>query len=723
MVFKVFSITFILVFITRFFSVAGEGMWIPMLLEQLNEKEMKEMGMNISAKDIYSINQSSMKDAIVLFGRGCTAEIISDEGLLLTNHHCGFSQIQKHSSVENDYLTDGFWAMSKEEELVNPGLTVTMMTDMREVTSDVLNGVNDDMTMAERNTLINENAQAIIRNFEKDSEYKAFIKPFFKGNQYYMIIVEIFKDIRLVGAPPSNIGKFGGDTDNWMWPRHTGDFSLFRIYVGPDGKPAEYAEDNLPYKPKYYFPISLEGVDEDDFTFVFGYPARTNEYLPSYAIDFVANFQNPQIINLRQNRLDIFNKYSEADPKVRIQYATKHARASNKWKKMIGESGGIHRMNGVAKKQAFEEEFSEWANSSLELENKYGELLPAFEAVYKEYTPLVIAYDYYKEAGLSIELVKYAGYFEKIVNPSKNKSTNPEDLDKAAERLKNQTAVFFKDYHKPIDKEVMTALLRIYDENISASFKPQFFTTIHEKYNSDYAAYTSNVFEKSIFDDEETVNNLLKNYKAKTFKKIEKDPAYQMYHDLTVLYEQIKPELSTLRNQLDSLMRIYMAAQMEMQPDQRFYPDANFTLRVTYGNVKGYQPEDAVKYRFYTTLEGIMEKEDPEIYDYVVEDRLKELFNNKDYGQYAAEDGTLRVAFIATNHTTGGNSGSPVLNASGELVGVNFDRCWEGTMSDLMYDPNVCRNISLDIRYFLFIVDKFAGAGYLVDEMKLVKTD
>ena len=312
---KSFTIAVLLIIITRLFTFAGEGMWIPMLLEQINEKEMQPMGMNITAEEIYSINQSSMKDAIVLFGRGCTGEIISDKGLLLTNHHCGFGQIQKHSSIEHDYLTDGFWAMSQEEELVNPGLTVTMMTEMREVTDEVLNGVEDDMTTAERNALINENAQAIIQNFEKDSEYKAFIKPFFKGNQYYMIIVEIFKDIRLVGAPPSNIGKFGGDTDNWMWPRHTGDFSLFRIYVGPDGKPAEYCEDNIPYKPKYFFPISLDGVDEGDFTFVFGYPARTNEYLPSYAIDFVANVQNPQIINLRQNRLDIFNKYSETDPK------------------------------------------------------------------------------------------------------------------------------------------------------------------------------------------------------------------------------------------------------------------------------------------------------------------------------------------------------------------------------------------------------------------------
>ena len=720
--FKTVSFTFTFIILTRFFSFAGEGMWIPMLLEQLNEKEMQAMGMNITAEDIYSLNHSSMKDAIVLFGRGCTAEIISEKGLLLTNHHCGYGQIQKHSSIEHDYLTDGFWAMSQEEELPNPGLTVTMMTEMREVTGEVLNGVKEAMTTADRNALIRDNAMAIIKNFEKDSEYKAYIKPFFKGNQYYMIIVEIFKDIRLVGAPPSNIGKFGGDTDNWMWPRHTGDFSLFRIYVGPDGKPAEYSENNIPYEPKYFFPVSLDGVEEDDFTFVFGYPARTSEYLPSYAVDMVANVQNPQVIKLRQQRLDIFNKYAETDPKVRIQYATKHAQVSNKWKKMIGESGGIQRMNGIQQKEAYEKAFNEWAINNPDMTIKYGELLPTFKITYNELTPLKVAYDYYKEAGMAIELVKFAGNFDKLLNISKEKTSTSEDIEQTVENLQNQTDSFFKDYYQPIDREVMAALLRIYDENISSQYKPVFFNTIHKKYSDDYKAYTDYVFEKSIFDDKEIIDQLLENYKIKKYKKIEKDPAFQMYIDLQNLFKRINPELTVLHNQLDSLQRIYMAGQMEMQPDYHFYPDANFTLRVTYGNIKGYEPADAKKYRYYTTLEGIMEKEDPDIYDYVVEDKLKELYNNKDYGQYAAEDGTLRVGFIATNHTTGGNSGSPVLNADGQLVGVNFDRCWEGTMSALMYDPDVCRNISLDIRYFLFIVDKFAGAGYLVDEMELVKT-
>jgi len=719
MKFKAFTITITLIIFTRFFAFSGEGMWIPMLLQQLNEKEMQEMGMKITADDIYSINHSSMKDAILLFGRGCTSELISKDGLLLTNHHCGFSQIQKHSSIEHDYLTDGFWAMNKKEELVNPGLTATLMVEMREVTSEILNGVKDNMTESERKKLIKENSKSIIKEATKDTHYKAVVKPFFKGNQYYMIITEVFKDIRLVGAPPSNIGKFGGDTDNWMWPRHTGDFSLFRIYVGPDGQPADYAEDNIPYQPKYHFPISLKGVEKDDFTFVFGYPARTNEYLPSYAIELITEIENPHKIKLRQTRLDIFGKYANTDPKVRIQYASKDARVANYWKKMIGESGGIKRMNGIEKKQDFEEEFTEWAD---EQNGKYNGLLPEFESIYSELTPLNIATAYVVEAGLAMEVVSFANRFRALVALSQLKPIDEEKIQKEVEKLLSRSTDFFKDYYQPIDEEVMRAMLKLYNENLDQTYKPNFFNTLNGKYKSNYSEFTDYVFEKSIFDNEDAIKELLESYKAKSYKKIVKDPAFIMANDLITFYEtKIKTQRAAYNYRLDSLQRIYMKAQMEMQPDQRFYPDANFTLRVTYGNVDGYYPKDAVYYNYFTTLKGIMEKEDPDIYDYVVEDRLKTLYQNKDYGKYADKDGTLHVGFAATNHTTGGNSGSPVLNAEGHLVGVNFDRGWEGTMSDLMYDPVVCRNISIDIRYFLFIVDKYAGAGYLVDEMDLVE--
>ena len=720
--FKKSILAITILIISKTFLFAGEGMWIPMLLQQLNEKEMQEMGLNISADDIYSINHSSLKDAILLFGRGCTSEIISNEGLLLTNHHCGFGQIQKHSSVEHDYLTDGFWAMSKAEELPNPGLTATLMIEMREVTSEVFNGVNDEMTESARSAMIKDNIKSLVEGFEKDSEYKAKIVPFFKGNQYYMVISQVFKDIRLVGAPPSNIGKFGGDTDNWMWPRHTGDFSLFRIYVDKDGKPAEYSEDNVPYTPKYHFPISIKGVDEGDFTFVFGYPARTNEYLPSFALEFITEVGNPQKIKLRQTRLDIFSKYQNKDPKVRIQYASKYARVSNYWKKMIGESKGVKRMKAIETKQAYEIEFEDWVNSSDYTKDEYSGLIESFEKTYTELRPYSLARDYFSESAMAMEIIRFSSRFRKLIEISQNKDIAEVDVNKEIEKLKKYSASFFKDYYKPIDKEVMAEMLKYYDQNIESDFKPEFFSEIHSKYNGDYAKYTNYIFEKSIFDNEDLFNSLLNDYGKKSYKKILKDPAYKISDEFVGIYiSKIKGQFTYVNAKLDSLQRRFMKAQMEMEPAKRFYPDANFTLRVSYGNVNGFSPKDAVYYKHFTTLEGIMEKENPDIYDYVVEEKLKDLYLNKDYGKYAASDGSMRVAFAASNHTTGGNSGSPVMDADGNLVGVNFDRCWEGTMSDLVYDPTVCRNISLDIRYFLFIVDKFAGAGYLVEEMDLVE--
>jgi peptidase S46-like protein len=710
----------IIVIVSRLTVFGGEGMWIPMLLQQMNEKEMHDMGMKISAEDIYSINKSSLKDAILLFGRGCTSEIISKEGLLLTNHHCGFSNIQKHSTVENNYLTDGFWAMSKQEELPNPGLTATLLVEMRDVTDSILAGVTESMNIKQRQEIIRINTKRMVSNFESNSKYKASVKSFYKGNEYYMMITEVFKDIRLVGAPPSNIGKFGGDTDNWMWPRHTGDFSLFRIYVDKDGNPTEYSEDNVPYKPKFYFPISLDGVQENDFSFVFGYPARTNEYLPSYAVEMITEVGNPNKIELRETRLGIFKKYSAKDPEIRIKYATKDARVANYWKKMIGESGGIKRMNGIERKKEFENQFAEWA--VLPGNSKYTQLLLELEKRYNQLTPLKVATEYMMEGGMAIEVVKFANRYNKLVKLSKSDPINEIAINEEIKKLKKQNSIFFKDYYIPIDKEVTTALLRLYDKNLTSEFKPDFFNLIHDKFKGSYSAFTNYVFNKSIFDDSKKLELLLDNYKPKDYKKIEKDPAYSVAREMSTLYRtKFAGQINKLYGSIDSLQRIYMKAQMEMEPDKHFYPDANSTLRVSYGKVMGYSPKDAVNYKHFTTLEGIMEKEDPDIYDYVVTDRLHELYANKDYGQYADKDGTLHVGFAASNHTTGGNSGSPVLNGEGQLIGVNFDRCWEGTMSDLMYDPEVCRNISIDIRFLLFIVDKYAGAGYLLDEMNIVK--
>ena len=694
------------------FLFAGEGMWIPMLL-QYNEKEMQEMGMRITAEDIYSINHSSLKDAIVLFGGGCTGEIVSDQGLLLTNHHCGYGYIQKHSSVEHDYLTNGFWAMNRGEELPCPGLSVTFLREMRDVTEQVLKGVSIDMPEDERQTLVEKNMEEIIASVKKETNYKVSIESFFLGNEYYLLLNEIYTDVRLVGCPPSNIGKFGGDTDNWVWPRHTGDFSIFRVYADKDGHPADYSKDNMPYKPAKHLDISLKGAEEGDFAFVFGYPAHTNEYLPAIAVDQEANLIDPIAVDLRGKVLDIYNKYQEQDPKVRIQYAAKHANIGNGWKKWMGVTEGINHFHGVEKKQAFEHEFYDWAMQSRS-RYMYVNLHKQFEESYNELKPYELAYTYMVEAGLRIELINFAGRFTKLSEVSKE--TPQEQIDMMIASLKTSSANFFKDYYQPIDKEVAAMLLKEYLKAQPANFRPTFLNDI-----KDVDSYVENLFAKSIFTDEAKVNDLLNNFNVSKAKKLQNDPALKVYQNLIGFYrDNVYGNLSNINNNIDRLRRIYMKGQMEMQTEKRLFPDANFTLRVTYGKVEGFKPQDGKTYHHFTTLQGIMEKENPDIYDYVVEPRLKELYNNKDYGRYADKDGTMHVAFTASVHTTGGNSGSPILNADGQLLGLNFDRCWEGTMSDLIYDPDICRNISVDIRYVLFIIDKFAGAGHLIDEMTIV---
>ncbi|MFA7137817.1 MAG: S46 family peptidase [Bacteroidales bacterium] len=702
--------------------LAGEGMWIPLFLKALNEKEMQDMGMRISAEDIYSINQACLKDAIVIFGGGCTGELISDEGLLLTNHHCGYGNIQKHSTLEHDYLTDGFWAMSRKEELPNPGLSVTLLIRMEDVTQAVLSNVTTTMTEAERESIINKNIKALTAEAVNETHYEAIIKPFYYGNEYYMFVYERFTDVRLVGAPPSNIGKFGGDTDNWMWPRHTGDFSVFRVYADKNNKPNDYSDDNVPYKPKKHLSISLKGVESDDFTFVFGYPGTTTEYVPSFEVQSVTEVENPVAIHLRTKRLDIIKAAMNNDPRVRIQYSAKAASIANGWKKMIGENRGINRLDGLDQKRAFEAEFSQWTTTTPELQQQYGNLLPAFDSVYQNLMPLRESFAYMINAGMGAEIIAFAYSFDRLMKMSEKKNTPPEALEKIIGQLKISTETFFKDYVKEVDHEIFYTVLKEYYENGNPEFAPEFFNTVAEKYKGDFIAFADDVFEKTLFADKASVLSFLDQYKPSKRKKIAKDPAFRIAESVfTSYFNNIAPGMQVLEQQTDSLMRIYMQAQREMQNEKRFYPDANFTMRVTYGKVEGYSPMDAVNYQYFTTLEGIMEKEDPEIYDYVVEDRLKELYHSGDYGRYGDKDGSMHVCFIASNHTTGGNSGSPVLNADGHLLGLNFDRNWEGTMSDLMYDPDQCRNITLDIRYCLFIIDKFAGAGHLLEEMTIIE--
>lgn len=719
---KIFFPLFLFLFLFTTVARAGEGMWLPLLLQQLNEKEMRTMGMRITAEDIYSINKSSLKDAIVQFGGGCTGELVSNQGLLLTNHHCGYGEIQNHSTLEHDYLRYGFWAQSLQEELPNPGLTVTFLIRMDDVTKSVLKGVTDKMTQAERTKKINANIDIIAANAVKGTGYEAYIKPFYNGNQYYMFTTETFKDVRLVGAPPSNIGKFGGDTDNWMWPRHTGDFSVFRIYADKNNKPAPYSKDNVPYKPKKALTISLKGIQENDFTFVYGYPGRTQEYIPSYAVDMFANKQNPVAIGLRQQRLDIIGNAMNADKLTRIQYSSKAAGISNAWKKWIGETKGINRLKAVEKKQAFENAFQQWAKTNTSFNGKYEQLLPSFKNNYEKLVPVQIANVYINEALLAPEIIRFAYRFNKLINAAAQSLNNAETLKEIADQ-KAYVAEYFKDYNVQVDKKIFNATYNTYIKKAEASLQPPVINEIMSKNGGNIEKWADELYGKSVFTNADEINKLLNDADAKKIAQLAYDPAYVLAKGIMEYQKNdIMPRLNVINAVNDSLQRLYMAGQMDYQPKKTFYPDANFTLRVGYGKVKGFYPYDGVYYNWFTTLDGIMDKENPDIYDYVVEPKLKELYKNEDYGCYAdKKDKKMHVAFIATNHTTGGNSGSPVFNADGHLIGLNFDRVWEGTMSDMMYDPDMCRNITLDIRYCLFIIDKFAGAKRLINEMNIAK--
>jgi hypothetical protein len=613
---------------------------------------------------------------------------------------------------------------------------------MEDMTDKVLQGVDENMNQLQRSQIIKQNIEALEKEAVKGTYYEARIRPFYYGNQYYLFVNEVFRDVRLVGAPPSAIGQFGGDTDNWMWPRHGGDFALFRIYANKENKPAAYSKENVPYKPKNFLAISLKGYNKGDFTFIFGYPGSTREYLTSYGVDLVANKENPVRIGLRQKRLNIMNDAMKADNKVRIQYTSKHQGIANGWKKMIGETRGIKRLDAVIKKQKSEKEFQLWVDSvgswqlavgsrDITIENEkrvmrseelYTNLLPVFEKTYSKYLPVDMASVYLTEAGLAIEIVRFAGNFRELVRISKIKETKDEEIKKVLDNLKRAARTFYKDYQQEIDRQVMKEMLPEMKKKMSMYYLPDDFTAIEKKYGDDFTAFADDLFEETILTDSIKLNGFLKKYSKSDYRKLEKDPACQLAFSIYVKNEQdIAPLMLKFTGAIDSLQRIYMAGQMEMLKDKRFYADANSTIRISYGKVDDYKPSDGVQYNYYTTSQGVLEKEDSTIYDYAVDPKLKELFLKKDFGRYSDKDGTLHLAFTASNHTTGGNSGSPVLDENGYLIGINFDRNWEGTMSDLMYDPDQCRNISLDIRYCLFIIDKFAGAGNLIKEMRIIE--
>ncbi|AUC82748.1 S46 family peptidase [Lacinutrix sp. Bg11-31] len=686
---------FILLFITINVSAQQGGMWIPSLLEGMNEDEMTNLGSKLTAKDIYDVNNSSLKDAIGHFNGGCTSEIISDQGLILTNHHCGFGQIQAHSSLENDYLKDGFWAMNLEDELPNEGLFIEFIVRIEDITSQVLSGVTDTMSEKEKQSQISKNSNTVEGAATKEAWEDTKVKSFYKGNQYFLFVTERFEDIRLVGAPPTSIGKFGSDTDNWVFPRHTGDFSMFRIYADENNRPAKYSKDNKPYKPKHFLPISLDGIEEGDFTLVFGFPGRTNEYLPAAAIEHITKEFNPSNIAIREAALKVIDAAMKSSDDVRIKYASKQARIANAWKKWIGENLGIEKSKAVANRRKFETEFTT-ALKNKDLVNKYGNILPEFDKLYKDFSAVNIKRRNFIEVFIVtnelMQMTFRAYQMEAAI------IANEDNFERAKESTISRLKGIHKNFNATVDKGVYKAVMPMYSSKIDAS-----------------------IYDRTAFTSLESTLTLFEGDQKSILKKLNKDAAYKYAKPIIEdYYKNIDAQFQEKNEVITALQTKYMTALMEALPDARYFPDANSTLRVTYGQVRGYAPRDAVYYQPVSYLDGVIEKFVPDDYEFDVPKKLLELYDAKDYGQYADKNGKVPVCFLGTNHTTGGNSGSPAIDAHGNLVGLNFDRVWEGTMSDMNYDPEICRNIMVDARYVLFIVDKFAGATRLIDEMKLV---
>lgn len=698
---------------------AGGGMWLPLLLENLNEEEMKGMGMKITAEDIYSINQSSLKDAIVHFGGFCTGEVISSQGLVLTNHHCGFSAIQDHSTLEDNLLENGFYAKTKADEKPNPGLFVTFIERIEDVTKRVLDDVEDDLSEKDREAKIAEN----IKNLKEKYRLKAFeellVKPFYDGNQYFAFVTKSYPDVRLVGAPPSSIGKFGADTDNWEWPRHTGDFSLFRIYTAPDGSPAEYAADNIPMLPKKHLEVSLAGVKPGDFSMIFGFPGRTDQYLTAGAMQQRTEVINPIRIGMRDRSLAVIDSAMRANPQIKIDYASKQARIANAWKKWRGESEGVAAVDAINKRLAMEREFQTRLRAKPGEQATYQPLIGELNQLIEQQESIAKTNAYAAELNYNIDLFRVASVLRRQV-----KIAEANGLEAFKQRLPSIITYledFYAGYNPRVDREVARALLPVYYANVPEEHL-SFYVRDQVEFAGSMNRMVTDLFERSYLTKGDRLIRLMKNDPENALNLLRGDMGYVYAEQLNKHNEErVVDVYNEYQRRAAPLQRKYMQGLLLFFPEKRLYPDANSTMRVSYGKVEGFTGLEGKTYDFVTDLDGVIAKYLPGDYEFDLPTKLIDLHASKDYGRYAMDNGKLPVCFLGSNHTTGGNSGSPALDGEGRLVGLNFDRTWQSTMSDVNYDPTICRNIMVDIRYVLFLIDKLGGAPHLVEEMTLVE--
>lgn len=700
---------------------ADEGMWLPLLVQRLNHTDMQKHGLQLTAEEIYSVNQSSLKDAVVSFGGFCSGEMISDQGLLLTNHHCAYGAIQSQSTTEKDYLSKGFWAMDRQEELPNQNLYARFLIRMEDVTTKVLAELNEQMSEEAREEAVARISKDIAKEVKGNTHYDVVVKEFFAGNEFYLFVYETFTDVRLVGAPPESIGKFGGDADNWVWPRHTGDFALFRVYASPEGKPADYAEENIPLRPKHHLPVSLNGVKEGDFAMVMGYPASTNRYLSSFGLRQAMEQSNPSKIKIRNQRLKCLKEDMGKNEEIRLKYASKYASISNYWKYFSGQNKRLEQLDVLAEKQALEQAFESWAAADEERQKTYGGALRLLEKSYQESYEADLSYIYFIEAALGTEIIRFANTFRGLETALAQKTGGQERVKGLLESLKSSMQKHFQSYHAPTDQKIMATVLEMYYQDVPEKDHPDAFREVIEKHEGDFDKWTAKVFEKSIFAEEQKVMKFLQD---PDLQLLLQDPAYCIATSfIDNYYKNVALRMKELNAMRERGNRLFVRGLKEMYPHKKFYPDANATMRLSFGQVLSYEPRDAVTYKYYTSLEGMVEKMDPDMPDLYIPEKLLSLFSRKDYGPYANEDGELVVSFITNNDISGGNSGSPVMDKHGYLIGTAFDGNREALSGDIAFEPELQRCINVDIRYILFIIDKFAGARHLIEEMTLIKAE